>query len=320
MCCKTGLRKWIGRGGLAVAVGITFLGGVQAQAPAGRPYTLEAPPLVPIPQSAFSSDSSSPSLTAPSGTTPVSTTVPITTTSQVVVQPAPVVVQRPTLIPRPTPTVVQYAPVQPATVQYAPAPATTSYYAPSYTPAIPAPTVVQYAPSYTPSYVGSTGHTVVQYAPATTYGSTVVQPTVVQPTVVQYGPTTSSAPVVVQRLSTTPIVAAPAASHTVWYSAPADVAPTLATAPTNIGYTQAVQPAVATMPVATMPVATVPVASVPVTATPIVVGTAPSYVYRPVVTPTAVLPSYYMGNGLLGQPKLYVSGQPVRNALRYLSP
>ncbi len=40
---------------------------------------------------------------------------------------------------------------------------------------------------------------------------------------------------------------------------------------------------------------------------------------RPVVTPS--LPEgYVVGRGLLGQPKLYKPGQPMRNFLRYLSP
>jgi hypothetical protein len=42
--------------------------------------------------------------------------------------------------------------------------------------------------------------------------------------------------------------------------------------------------------------------------------------YRPLV-PIAPMPaSYYVGRGILGQPTLYVPGQPVRNFLRYLSP
>jgi hypothetical protein len=47
---------------------------------------------------------------------------------------------------------------------------------------------------------------------------------------------------------------------------------------------------------------------------------------RPVVTYRPLLPlapapeSYYTGQGVLGQPKLYVPGQPIRNFLRYLGP
>ena len=47
---------------------------------------------------------------------------------------------------------------------------------------------------------------------------------------------------------------------------------------------------------------------------------APRYVYRPVV-PLAPMPGeFQVGQGILGQPKLYVPGQPVRNFLRYLTP
>jgi hypothetical protein len=40
--------------------------------------------------------------------------------------------------------------------------------------------------------------------------------------------------------------------------------------------------------------------------------------YSPVVTSYA--PSYVVGRGSIGQPVLYVPGQPVRNALRFFSP
>ena len=43
-------------------------------------------------------------------------------------------------------------------------------------------------------------------------------------------------------------------------------------------------------------------------------------VLRPVVGPAQPIPGYYIGRGLLGQPKLYVSGQQVRNLMRYISP
>jgi hypothetical protein len=48
-------------------------------------------------------------------------------------------------------------------------------------------------------------------------------------------------------------------------------------------------------------------------------GYAPLIQYKPLV-PVSPMPSqYYIGRGLLGQPKLYVPQQPVRNFLRYLS-
>lgn len=53
---------------------------------------------------------------------------------------------------------------------------------------------------------------------------------------------------------------------------------------------------------------------------PVPVQVSPVVTYRPLV-PVVPLPAqYYLGQGLLGQPKLYVPNQPVRNFLRYLSP
>jgi hypothetical protein len=40
---------------------------------------------------------------------------------------------------------------------------------------------------------------------------------------------------------------------------------------------------------------------------------------RPVIAPT-VPAGYVLGQGFIGQPKLYKPGQPVRNFLRYISP
>lgn len=55
----------------------------------------------------------------------------------------------------------------------------------------------------------------------------------------------------------------------------------------------------------------------PVTVVP---GTAPWWVYRPLVPVAAPPPVYYLGRGIIGQPKVYIPGQPVRNALRFLTP
>lgn len=132
----------------------------------------------------------------------------------------------------------------------------------------------------------------------------VAAPTVVSPTtpgVMQR--------VVVQRYPVgTPVVTQPApVSQTVWYSAPAaTIAPSLP-APTTVYYGSAV-------------VAPAVVANYSTVATPGISGVAPTVVYRPVVSPVAVATPYIMGNGVLGQPKLYVQGQPLRNALRYISP
>lgn len=46
----------------------------------------------------------------------------------------------------------------------------------------------------------------------------------------------------------------------------------------------------------------------------------PVVTYRPVIDVAPMPPAVYTGRGLLGQPKLYVPGQPVRNFFRYLSP
>lgn len=54
---------------------------------------------------------------------------------------------------------------------------------------------------------------------------------------------------------------------------------------------------------------------------PIVVAPAGSVVtYRPVLPVIPMPGQYYVGRGLLGQPKLYVPNQPLRNFVRYLSP
>ncbi len=43
-----------------------------------------------------------------------------------------------------------------------------------------------------------------------------------------------------------------------------------------------------------------------------------SAVIVPIPSP-ALPPNHYVGRGLIGQPKLYVKNQPIRNALRYLT-
>jgi len=45
-------------------------------------------------------------------------------------------------------------------------------------------------------------------------------------------------------------------------------------------------------------------------------------VLRPVIrlVPPAPPGGYVVGRGLIGQPKLYLPGQPIRNFLRYLTP
>jgi len=50
------------------------------------------------------------------------------------------------------------------------------------------------------------------------------------------------------------------------------------------------------------------------------INTAPVVTFRPLL-PIAPEPiEYQIGRGILGQPKVYVPGQPLRNFLRYLTP
>lgn len=58
----------------------------------------------------------------------------------------------------------------------------------------------------------------------------------------------------------------------------------------------------------------------PAYAAPSPYAVAPRVGYRPLLPIARPPASYYVGRGLLGQPKVYVPGQPLRNALRYLSP
>ena len=42
--------------------------------------------------------------------------------------------------------------------------------------------------------------------------------------------------------------------------------------------------------------------------------------YRPIVALRPMPTGYYVGRGIIGQPKLYVPGQPIRNFVRWLTP
>jgi hypothetical protein len=70
------------------------------------------------------------------------------------------------------------------------------------------------------------------------------------------------------------------------------------------------------VPVTETQVVPAPLLSVPAGPT---ITRAPHTVLRPVIPLASPQPTYYFGQGLLGQPKLYVPGQPIRNALRHLS-
>lgn len=63
--------------------------------------------------------------------------------------------------------------------------------------------------------------------------------------------------------------------------------------------------------VSSMPVATT-VRGVPVAVAPV-----PVVAYRPAAV---AVPAYVIGRGVVGQPKLYVPGQPIRNAVRFSTP
>ncbi|HEX3657701.1 MAG TPA: hypothetical protein VHY91_26130 [Pirellulales bacterium] len=73
-----------------------------------------------------------------------------------------------------------------------------------------------------------------------------------------------------------------------------------------------------------LPLTSPPLAAVPPAAAPPVIEVPacpqPTCAYRPLVTVTAMPPMYEVGRGILGQPKLYVPRQPVRNFVRWLTP
>ncbi len=54
-----------------------------------------------------------------------------------------------------------------------------------------------------------------------------------------------------------------------------------------------------------------------VSAAPVVAAPA---AYRPLMALRPLPPNYAVGRGILGQPKVFVPGQPVRNFVRYISP
>ena len=188
----------------------------------------------------------------------------------------------------------------------------------------PTPILVQPAPIVVQRPVVTPRTFVVQPAPVVVQRPVVVQPAPVlvqRPVVVARpipvsqnapGVVVQPSPVVVQRVPATGTVVTESvpSSHTVWYSAPAaSVAPTLTTTPGVISSTTQYETVGSVTPSYVAPAPA-----------PLVVGVAPTVVYRPVVSPVAIPSAYYIGSGLVGQPKVYVQGQPVRNALRYVSP
>lgn len=117
---------------------------------------------------------------------------------------------------------------------------------------------------------------------------------------------------------TAPVAAGPAASPNV-ASSPSVLLlpppPPLASAP-------ALPPALIQPPL-TVPAHTPTVTAIPAQppiSAPTAASANPVVTYRPLVPIASMPPQYYVGRGLLGQPKLYVPNQPVRNFVRYLSP
>jgi len=80
------------------------------------------------------------------------------------------------------------------------------------------------------------------------------------------------------------------------------------------------------------PVTTIAYNNPPVIQTPVVTGTVPVQVpnatvypvdrtaFRPVLPIVPMNNNSYVGRGLLGQPKVYTEGQPIRNSFRYILP
>ena len=90
----------------------------------------------------------------------------------------------------------------------------------------------------------------------------------------------------------------------------------------TIGELPVVLPAAAAAPPVIYRVEPVPSTRVVLPPPPIMArgnGYVPVVSYKPLVPVSAMPPQYYLGRGLLGQPKLYVPKQSVRNFLRYLS-
>ncbi|WDI43514.1 hypothetical protein [Bremerella sp. P1] len=107
----------------------------------------------------------------------------------------------------------------------------------------------------------------------------------------------------------------------VQYTAPA----TYSAPVTTVG-----NPVVVNRPVTTIAYNNPPVVQAPVVQAPVVTGTVPvpnatvypvdRTTFRPVLPIIPMNNNSYVGRGLLGQPKVYTEGQPIRNSLRYVLP
>ena len=69
-----------------------------------------------------------------------------------------------------------------------------------------------------------------------------------------------------------------------------------------------------------VPAAALPTAPTPLLPPPAWNAAPATIVYRPLIPVVPMPPNYQLGRGILGQPTVYVPGQPVRNFLRYLAP
>ncbi|QDU73946.1 hypothetical protein Pan97_09460 [Bremerella volcania] len=102
----------------------------------------------------------------------------------------------------------------------------------------------------------------------------------------------------------------------VQYTAPA----TYSAPVTTIG-----TPVVVNRPVTTIAYNNPPVIQTPIVTGPVPVPNAAVYpvdrtTFRPVLPIIPMNDNSYVGRGLLGQPKVYTEGQPIRNSLRYILP
>ncbi|GAA4426968.1 hypothetical protein [Bremerella cremea] len=73
-------------------------------------------------------------------------------------------------------------------------------------------------------------------------------------------------------------------------------------------------------PVGTAPVLSPPIVSAPIAVPPAAVYPVDRTSFRPVLPIFSMSDNSYVGRGLLGQPKVYTEGQPIRNSLRYVLP
>jgi hypothetical protein len=86
--------------------------------------------------------------------------------------------------------------------------------------------------------------------------------------------------------------------------------------------TSAYPPAATVPPACGTPACGTPACGTPACSPPVLLPppASPTIRYRPVIPVGRPPRSVYLGQGWLGQPKVYVEGQPIRNFFRYLGP